>query len=71
MLKQYTEIQRRLMLTADLVLVCVSFFVAYAVVFHLNGNLSAPQHYYILIPPLLLVWGICLDSYGMYRSLRT
>jgi exopolysaccharide biosynthesis polyprenyl glycosylphosphotransferase len=71
MLKQYNSILRRLMLTTDLAFVCLSFFVAYPLISRFKGNLSQSQHYYILIPVLLLVWGICLDSYGMYRSLRT
>ena len=71
MLKEHTSVLRRLAFAADLSLVAASFFIAYELRSRALDGLVPLESYLILVIPLLLVWGCCLDFFGMYQSQRT
>ena len=70
MLKEHATIFRRLLISFDLGIVTVSFFLGY----FLRDNIQDiyPLGTYIaLLPVLLLIWAGLLYFFGMYSSLRT
>jgi len=69
MLKEYSNLFTRLMITIDLCLVTVAFFLGYLLRNQMDG--LYPFHYYLrFLPLILLIWLELLQFFGMYNSLR-
>lgn len=70
MLKEYNVFFKRLMLISDLFIVAGSFFLGgllkndRVILYHINT-------YIIVLPALLLMWGVTLYYFGIYESFRT
>ena len=69
MLKQYATFLRRANILFDMVLIAVSFYIAYVIRDQYEG-LYFFSSYYSLIPLLVLTWSGALYWLGMYQSFR-
>ena len=69
MLKQYATFLRRANILFDMVLIAVSFYIAYVIRDQYEG-LYFFSSYYSLIPLLVLTWSVALYWLGMYQSFR-
>src|SRR5262245_14025668 len=69
MLKQYATFFRRATIIVDMLLIAVSFHIAYSIREQFEG-LYFFKTYYWLIPFLVLTWTVSLYILGMYQSFR-
>ncbi|WP_352246179.1 sugar transferase [Candidatus Jettenia sp. AMX1] len=70
MLKEHYVIFRGLMTFSDMCIVFATFFLGFYLRKHPNGYYQMSD-YLILIPILLIIWGVLLYCFGMYNSFRT
>lgn len=70
MLKEHHAIFRGLMIVLDLCVVFAAFFLG-LIVQHQPYHFHLLRTYVVLLPALLIIWGILLYYFGMYSSLRT
>ena len=78
MLKERDSMLRRLLMVADLCLVGAAFFAGYFLLTTFRGFFSDDaartlyplDHYFGLIPLLLILWGVSLYVMGLYRPFR-
>jgi len=84
MLKAKQQLFRRLSMALDICVVCVSFFIAYALRQNIHmlyaldlfpekevlGDLYALSKYLNILPLVIFTWWIALNSCGLYGSLR-
>lgn len=71
MLKEHNILLRRLMVFFDLCIVCSAFFLGFFLKNGFGDFCKDPSKYIVLIPILLIIWGILLYNFGMYESFRT
>ena len=69
MLKQHVSLYRRMMIATDVVLVGISFFIAYYIRSLFFGIYPIESYFWIL-PVIMVFWGVFLYSSGMYQSFR-
>ena len=74
MLKEYTNIFRRLLILSDYGLMIAAFFIAYAICLHVDGFFVNQEDFFKVYPwfflPAMVLWGSLLRFFGMYESLR-
>lgn len=70
MLKEYAQVFKRVLVTSDLAIVSLSFFLGYA--YRANISPFEPVGDVIgYLPLLIAIWGVLLHYFGMYESCRT
>ena len=70
MLKEHHTLFRRSMIFSDLFIVFVTFFLGFFLRKEYD-NFYDPNTYLVLLPTLLIIWGVLLYYFGMYDSFRT
>src|SRR3990167_5175265 len=71
MLKEHHVLYKRVMIFSDLCIVLATFFLGFLLknnVTHLYNELGI---YIVVVPTLLITWGVLLYYFGMYDSFRT
>jgi Undecaprenyl-phosphate glucose phosphotransferase len=75
-LKAYSRLLEQAMLAGDLVLVASCWLLAYWLRFHVAGP-PRPFHevppvsdYFLMLLPILVVWGVAFRAFGLYRPRR-
>lgn len=82
MIKEYHSLFKRVVLFVDLFLVVISLVAGYFLrdtIYDIYPALSSmemlplapPSYYFGLLPVLLIVWGVLLSYFGMYKSFNT
>ncbi len=71
MLKEHRVLLKRLMVSFDLWIVCVTFFLGFFLRHTFEDFLEDPAKYIVIVSILLMIWGILLYNFGMYESFRT
>ncbi|MBW6511787.1 MAG: sugar transferase [Desulfuromonadaceae bacterium] len=71
MLKQQARLFRRLSMIVDLLLVVISFALAYVVTNNFFAPLAAPQRYLWGVPAVAITWLVLLRKGRLYDSLRS
>jgi exopolysaccharide biosynthesis polyprenyl glycosylphosphotransferase len=71
MVKERQIFLRRLMLSFDLFIVCVTFFSGFLLKNNFEDFFESPVKYLVLVPVLLVIWGGLLYYFGLYESFRT
>ncbi|HVQ78304.1 MAG TPA: undecaprenyl-phosphate glucose phosphotransferase [Candidatus Binatia bacterium] len=75
MLKAHPRLLEHLLLASDLVLVALSWLLAYLMRFYLIGppiyyGLPPLEPYLLMLLPIALVWAVCFRALGLYRPRR-
>lgn len=71
MLKEHNILFKWVMIFADLCIVVVTFFLSFFIVNKFDFFYKDFGLYIILLPTLIIIWGILLYYFGMYDSFRT
>lgn len=71
MLKEHNILFKWVMIFIDLCVVIVTFFLSFFITNKLNFFYDKLGLYIVLLPTLLIIWGILLYYFGMYDSFRT
>ena len=72
MLKAHSRLFEHLTLAADLVLIAGCWLLAYALRFHVLGEVDVPpfEGYAYQLVPILVVWGVAFHAFDLYRPHR-
>lgn len=71
MVKERQILLKRLMLTLDLFVICITFFVGFLLKNNFEEFFKDPMKYMVVLPVLLVIWGGLLSYFGLYESFRT
>lgn len=71
MLKEHNLFFKWVMIFIDLCIVVVTFFLGFCLNNQFNSFYEELGLYIILLPTLLIIWGVLLYYFGMYDSFRT
>jgi len=75
MLKKYSEFFKSLFFIVDLALISIAWSLAYFLRFHtglipVTKGMSSFRAYLVLLPAILIVWGIVFKAFNLYRPRR-
>ena len=71
MLKEHHVLYKRVMIFSDLCIVLATFFLGILLRNNLTHFYDEIGIYFVLLPTLLITWGVLLYYFGMYYSFRT
>lgn len=71
MLREHHILLKRVMIFSDLCIVLVTFFLGILLTKNLTHFYDEIGIYVVLLPTLLIMWGVLLYYFGMYNSFRT
>ncbi len=75
MLKKHAEFFKSLLFFLDLALISIAWFLAYSLRFYVNlipttKGVPSLQPYLVLLPAILIIWGIVFKMFDLYRPRR-
>ncbi|MEE9613595.1 MAG: undecaprenyl-phosphate glucose phosphotransferase [Thermodesulfobacteriota bacterium] len=76
MLKEHSRFFESLLFISDLTVIALSWLFSFYVRFHsglipLYKEMPSPSTYLLFLIPILVIWGVTLRMFGLYRSMRT
>jgi len=71
MLKEHHVLYKRVMIFSDLCIVLAAFFLGFLLKNNVTHFYNELDIYIVVVPTLLITWGILLYYFGMYDSFRT